>query len=64
MSASDDERWASILIVDFIELGDKAILLCFFQNPWHAREIAGRGKNDLWLHDNLGDVITAPWQLL
>ena len=45
-------------------VGDKTALFGFFQDPRHARDIAGRRKNHLWLYDNLGDLITAPWQLL
>ena len=45
-------------------VGNKTALFGFFQDPWHAREIAGRPKYDLWLYDDLGDLITAPWQLL
>jgi hypothetical protein len=48
----------------FDRVGNKAIVFGFFQYAGHAREIAGRRKNHLWLYDNFGDLITAPWQLL
>ena len=48
----------------FDRVGDKAVVFGFFQKSRHAREIAGRRKNNLWLYDYLGDLIATPWQLL
>ena len=45
-------------------VGDKAIVFGFFQDPRHAREIAGRRQNHPWRYDDLGDLVAAPGKLV
>ena len=45
-------------------VGDETVLFGFFQDARHAREIVGGRKDDLWLNDNLGNLIASSLDLL
>ena len=45
-------------------VGDKTILLGFFQDTRHAREIVGRGNHDPGFHYDFGYLVAAPLNFL
>ena len=45
-------------------VGDKTILLGFFQDTRHSREIVRRSNYDPRFHDDLGYLVAAPLNFL